>query len=202
MKARIKASELLAASKIASNDEERPTLCAVRIESDGEGKYTIVATDSFKLIEFTGVDTHYDREAGVVLIDAEFIGKNIKTSDGEILILTDDFNATLCIYKKKGGVRCEVDTELVQGIYPKYEQLFIKPVDGADTHVSFNPEYMSDICKAVTIAYGKQTNSKQPYPITINLNGELKAISFHAEKYESKKEQGKCKGVLMPVRLV
>lgn len=192
MKAAVKASELLAAAKIADKKGYRAALQAVYIENNGEC-YTITATDSYKLVHFENAHGFGETEnQGAVLISAEFIKANIKASDDKVLIEADENQIKLSIYKKKLVHRADIMTQPVEATYPNYKQLFREAEKDAPNCQAFSAAYMEELCGAIVKAYGNTAHFK------ITFTGQNRAAMIEAH---DETNGGFCKAIIMPVKL-
>ena len=199
MNADVYAKELLAAANIAGVKTEgsRECLSCVYIEFNEDG-YSITSTDSFKLIHFENKhprDYQDFSNMNAILIDAEFIKKNIKKTDGIIEIVADDYSTDveLIAHTKKGN-RYGMKTERPTDKYVDYIRLFDtkEPNEPASCR-SMNADYMADMCKAISTAYGKN------WPVKIEFTDEsYRPAPIHFTAFDDT-NKGKCKGILMPL---
>lgn len=186
MKVIVNAKELLAAAKIAYKSD-KPNLQTVKIDCD-DTRYTITATDSYKLVQFA--NTTSERDNGVVLIDSNFIKSNVKASDNSVLIETENDLINVKIYAKITAVlRCEIQTKQKEIRFPNTKQILeTKPAETINT-CAFNAAQMSEMCDAIKTAYGKNAF------FNMQFTGTIRPAIFTSEN-----KNGYFKGVLMPVR--
>lgn len=196
---KINASELLMATKATrKKDGTKEVLSGIKVTCK-DGEYIVVATDAYRLVEFTGLyDAEENKDRIDTIIDADIIKKNVKSSDSFVEITQNDDDITMIVFDKNGNQKCEVSTKAVEGKYPGYEKLFNVNNYGDQCNiVSLNVSFLGDMCDIVKKAY------KKDCPITIEFTGEYKPVLFAAKMYDAvnRSVSRSFRGLVMPVRL-
>lgn len=188
---KINAQHFKAAASYASKDKTRPVLNAVQVTTDKAG-YVVAATDSYRLVAFEkGTVTD---KASYVMIEASHASE-VKTSDKTIEVTKLDMDkkeAAVSITSKDGAVR-KVTWAVIEGKYPAWKQL-IPSVDTDKPFPAFdlNPAYLASVGDVVVKGFGKGKAES----VMLWCEGALKPMYFEA----TVKNDGKCYGVVMPVR--
>lgn len=203
------AKELLAAARLAYDKNQTRSWCKCLLVKVRYDKYTIVGSDGYKLIEFehkldynaADVSEKYDAD---FLLYIEDVKKYVKSTDSCVIIDYDDDadNLTAHIYQQKKSdnwLRDVVEFDNLSAfgwehIDYKYIIETQRENDGT-VHQEYsawvNVDYMSDICAAVKLAYGKST------PIQIMMGYKGRAMEFMASDYKNMRT---CFGMVMQVR--
>lgn len=203
------AKELLAAARLAYDKNQIRSWAKCLLIKVRHDKYTIVGSDGYKLIEFEhNIDYNpayvlkkYDAD---FLLDVEDVKKYIKSTDSCVTIDYDGDadNLTAHIYQQKKSdnwLRDVVEFENLSKFgwdYIDYKHIIDSQRENDGTvHQVYsawvNADYMSDICAAVKLAYGKST------PIQIMMGLEGRAMEFMTSDYKNMRT---CFGMVMPVR--
>lgn len=202
------AKELLAAARLAYDKDQIRSWCKCLLVKVRYDKYTIVGSDGYKLIEFehkinhsaADVSEKYDAD---FLLYVEDVKKYIKSTDSCVIIDYDGDadNLTARIYQQKKSdnwLRDIVEFDNLSKFgweYIDYKRIIESQRDN-DRAVRqgysawVNVDYMSDICAAVKLAYGKGTH------VQIMMGLEGRAIEFMASDYKNNRS---CFGMVMPV---
>lgn len=196
------AKELLAAAKIASNKKnDKPHLRCVSVVCDDDG-YTIAATDSFTIIEFTCAK-HVSgyHISGECVLDIEDIKANVKTSDTYVHIECDDSNnVAIETYKWKKGMpigigvlNTDANIKASGWKFVNYKKLLNdwKVCEDKPSGMCVDATYVATICNAMEMAYGKNT------PVDIVFEGAYKPVHFQSNVAACNRW---CKAMLMPLR--
>lgn len=203
------AKELLAAARLAYDKNQIRSWAKCLLIKVRHDKYTIVGSDGYKLIEFEHkidynpayVLKKYDAD---FLLDVEDVKKYIKSTDSCVTIDYDGDadNLTAHIYQQKKSdnwLRDVVEFENLSKFgwdYIDYKHIIDSQRENDGTARQryaawVNADYMSDICAAVKLAYGKST------PIQIMMGYEGAAMEFMTSDYKNMRT---CFGMVMPVR--
>lgn len=204
------AKELLAAARLAYDKDQIRSWAKCLLIKVRHDKYTIVGSDGYKLIEFEHKINHnaadisekYDVD---FLLYIDEVKKYVKSTDCIVTIgyYADDDELTAHIYEqKKSGswLRDVVEFHNLSKSGWKYiDYKYIietqRENDGT-THQGYsawvNADYMSDICAAVKLAYGKDT------PMQIMMGYEGRAMEFMTSDYKNMRS---CFGMVMPVHM-
>lgn len=203
------AKELLAAARLAYDKDQIRSWCKCLLVKVRYDKYTIVGSDGYKLIEFehkldynaADVSEKYDAD---FLLYVEDVKKYVKSTDSCVIIDYDDDadNLTAHIYQQKKSdnwLRDVVEFDNLSAFgweYIDYKHTIETQRENDGTvHQGYsawvNVDYMSDICAAVKLAYGKST------PIQIMMGYKGRAMEFMASDYKNMRT---CFGMVMPVR--
>lgn len=203
------AKELLAAARLAYDKDQIRSWCKCLLVKVRHDKYTIVGSDGYKLIEFehkldynpADVSEKYDAD---FLLYVEDVKKYIKATDSCVIIDydCDADNLTARIYQQKKSdnwLRDIVEFDNLSKFgceYVDYKSIIESQRENDGTmHQGYsawvNADYMSDICAAVKLAYGKGT------PVQIMMGCEGRAIEIMTSDYKNKRT---CFGMVMPVR--
>lgn len=205
----LNAKELLAAARLAYDKDQIRSWAKCLLIKVRHDKYTIVGSDGYKLIEFEHkidynpayVLKKYDAD---FLLDVEDVKKYIKSTDSCVTIDYDGDadNLTAHIYQQKKSdnwLRDVVEFENLSKFgwdYIDYKHIIDSQRENDGTARQgyaawVNADYMSDICAAVKLAYGKDT------PIQIMMGYEGRAMEFMTSDYKNMRT---CFGMVMPVR--
>lgn len=203
------AKELLAAARLAYDKDQIRSWCKCLLIKVRYDKYTIVGSDGYKLIEFEHkidynpayVLKKYDAD---FLLDVKDVKKYIKSTDSCVTIDydSDADNLTAHIYQQKKSdnwLRDVVEFENLSKFgwdYIDYKHIIDSQRENDGTARQgyaawVNADYMSDICAAVKLAYGKNT------PIQIMMGYEGAAMEFMTGDYKNMRT---CFGMVMPIR--
>lgn len=206
------AKELLAAARLAYDKDQIRSWCKCLLVKVRYDKYTIVGSDGYKLIEFEHKVSHNSADVSEkhdvdFLLYVEEVKKYIKSTDSCVIIDYDGDadNLTAHIYQQKKSVNCynclrdivEFDNLSKFGWkYIDYKSIIESQRENDGTMRQgygawVNADYMSDICAAVKLAYGKGT------PVQIMMGLEGRAIEFMTSDYKNWRS---CFGMVMPVR--
>lgn len=194
MEAIVNASELLASVKVADVKATYSVYGDVCIDNNGD-EYAIAATDSYRIVKFTNAndnDMRDESKRGRVLISANDIKANVKTTDGKVRIKTsddDEFNATMEITAKKNETRTVVVNRIERN-YPNLDRFLDAHYSDTDGTAVLNPSFMKDVCDAAMKAYGKKANVK------IELRKRLEPVTVTSTDGKG----GWMKAVIMPMR--
>lgn len=202
------AKELLAAARLAYDKDQIRSWCKCLLVKVRYDKYTIVGSDGYKLIEFEHKVSHNAADVSAkhnvdFLLYVEDVKKYIKSTDSCVIIDYDDDadNLTARIYqqhKSDNWLRDIVEFDNLSKFgweYIDYKR-FIELQRDNDRAVRqgysawVNADYMSDICAAVKLAYGKGT------PIQIMMGLEGRAMEIMTSDYKNERS---CFGMVMPV---
>lgn len=182
MKVYVDAKELLAAAKFAENKKNkgfREILRTVHVESFNDG-YSLVATDSYKLVVFTNKKGEQANEEFSCNIGIDVIKDSIKTSDDFVKLQYDSEtnDITFDIYKKNLAHRATITAKANDGNYPNYKKLLDDAKNSNDecSHIKLNSTILSSACAVVEQAYGKET------PIDFDLHKADKPVLFNSIK--------------------
>lgn len=203
------AKELLAAARLAYDKDQIRSWCECLLIKVRYDKYTIVGSDGYKLIEFEHEVNHDAADVSEkynvdFLLDVEDVKKYVKATDSCVIIDYDSGadNLTAHIYQQKRSnnwLRDVVEFDNLSKFgweYIDYKRIIEsqRENDGM-AHQGYaawvNADYMSDICAAVKLAYGKST------PIQIMMGLEGRAMEFMTSDYKNNRN---CFGMVMPVR--
>lgn len=203
------AKELLAAARLAYDKDQIRSWAKclpIKVRHD---KYTIVGSDGYKLIEFehkldynaADVSEKYDAD---FLVYVEEVKKYIKSTDSAVTIgyFPNDDTLTAHIYKENKSdnwLRDVVEFNNLSAFgwkYIDYKSIIeTQRENGGTAHQGYsawvNADYMSDICAAVKLAYGKDI------PIQIMMGYEGRAMEIMTSDYKNTRT---CFGMVMPVR--
>lgn len=206
------AKELLAAARLAYDKDQIRSWCKCLLVKVRYDKYTIVGSDGYKLIEFEHKINHDAADVSEkhnvdFLLYVEEVKKYIKSTDSCVIIdyYSDADNLTAHIYQQKKSVNCynclrdivEFDNLSKFGWkYIDYKSIIESQRENDGTmrqgySAWVNADYMSDICAAVKLAYGKGT------PIQIMMGYEGRAMEIMTSDYNNERS---CFGMVMPVR--
>lgn len=204
------AKELLAAARLAYDKNQIRSWAKCLLIKVRHDKHTIVGSDGYKLIEFEHkidynpayVLKKYDAD---FLLDVEDVKKYIKSTDSCVTIDYDGDadNLTAHIYQQKKSdnwLRDVVEFENLSKFgwdYIDYKHIIDSQRENDGTvHQGYsawvNADYMSDICAAVKLAYGKDT------PIQIMMGYEGRAMEIMTSDYKNTRT---CFGMVMPVNM-
>lgn len=204
------AKELLAAARLAYDKDQIRSWAKCLLIKVRYDKYTIVGSDGYKLIEFEHKCSHdaadvsekYDAD---FLLYVEDVKKYIKSTDSCVIIDydSDADNLTAHIYQQKKSdnwLRDVVEFDNLSAFgweYIDYKHIIeTQRKNDGTVHQEYaawvNADYMSDICAAVKLAYGKDT------PIQIMLGYEGRAMEFMTGDYKNTRT---CFGMVMPVNM-
>lgn len=203
------AKELLAAARLAYNKDQIRSWCKCLLVKVRYDKYTIVGSDGYKLIEFehkldyNPADVSEKHDADFLLY-VEDVKKHIKSTDSCVIIDYDgdEDNLTARIYQQKKSdnwLRDIVEFDNLSKFgweYIDYRRTIESQRENDGTmrqaySAWVNADYMSDICAAVKLAYGKDT------PIQIMMGLEGRAMEIMTGDYKNERS---CFGMVMPVR--
>lgn len=203
------AKELLAAARLAYDKDQIRSWCKCLLVKVRCDKYTIVGSDGYKLIEFehkldyNPADVSEKHDADFLLY-VEDVNKYIKSTDSCVIIDYDgdDDNLTARIYQQKKSdnwLRDIVEFDNLSKFgweYIDYKRTIESQRENDGTmrqgySAWVNADYMSDICAAVKLAYGKDT----PVQIVMGLEG--RAMEIMTSDYKNERS---CFGMVMPVR--
>lgn len=203
------AKELLAAARLAYDKDQIRSWAKCVLIKVRRYKYTIVGSDGYKLIEFehnldcdaADVSKKYDAD---FLIYIEEVKKYVKSTDSAVIIDynsdADDLTAHVYEKKKSGNMLRDIvkfhNLSKFNWEYIDYKSIIETQRENDGTaHQGYsawvNADYMSDICAAVKLTYGKDT------PIQIMLGYEGRAMEFMTSDYNNMRT---CFGMVMPVR--
>lgn len=203
------AKELLAAARLVYDKDQIRRWCKCLLVKVRYDKYTIAGSDGYKLIEFehkldynaADVSEKYDAD---FLLYVEDVKKYVKPTDSCVIIDYDDDadNLTAHIYQQKKSdnwLRDVVEFDNLSAFgweHIDYKHIIETQRENDGTvHQEYsawvNVDYMSDICAAVKLAYGKST------PIQIMMGYKGRAMEFMASDYKNMRT---CFGMVMPVR--
>lgn len=203
------AKELLAAARLAYDKDQIRSWAKCLLIKVRHDKYTIVGSDGYKLIEFehkldynaADVSKKYNAD---FLLDVEDVKKYIKSTDSCVTIgyFPNDDTLTAHIYQQKKSdnwLRDVVEFDNLSKFgweYIDYKHIIEtqRENDGMARQgyaAWVNADYMSDICAAVKLAYGKGT------PIQIMMGLEGRAMEFMTSDYKNMRT---CFGMVMPVK--
>lgn len=203
------AKELLAAARLAYDKDQIRSWCKCLLIKVRYDKYTIVGSDGYKLIEFKHKVSHNAADVSEkhnvdFLLYVEDVKKYIKSTDSCVIIDYDDDadNLTARIYKEhksNNWLRDIVEFDNLSKFgweYIDYKSIIeTQRKNDGTAHQGYsawvNADYMSDICAAVKLAYGKDT------PIQIMMGYDGRAMEFMTSDYENERS---CFGMVMPVR--
>lgn len=203
------AKELLAAARLAYDKDQIRSWCKCLLVKVSHDKYTIVGSDGYKLIEFehkldynpADVSEKYDAD---FLLYVEDVKKYIKATDSCVIVDYDGDadNLTARIYQQKKSdnwLRDIVEFDNLSKFgweYVDYKSIIESQRENDGTMQQgysawVNADYMSDICAAVKLAYGKGT------PVQIMMGYEGRAMELMTSDYKNMRS---CFGMVMPVR--
>jgi hypothetical protein len=203
------AKELLAAARLAYDKDQIRSWCKCLLVKVRYDKYTIVGSDGYKLIEFEHKVSHNAADVSEkhnvdFLLYVEDVKKYIKSTDSCVTVDydSDADNLTARIYqqhKSDNWLRDIVEFDNLSKFgweYIDYKSIIETQRENDGTmrqgySAWVNADYMSDICAAVKLAYGKDT------PIQIMMGYEGRAMEFMASDYKNERS---CFGMVMPVR--
>lgn len=205
----LNAKELLAAARLAYDKDQIRSWAKCLLIKVRRYKYTIVGSDGYKLIEFEyNVDCNAadvsEKDDADFLIYIDEVKKYVKSTDSAVIIdynsEADDLTAHIYEQKKSGNwLRDVVEFHNLSKFnweYIDYKHIIETQRENDGTvHQGYaawvNADYMSDICAAVKLAYGKDT------PIQIMMGYEGRAMEFMTSDYKNMRT---CFGMVMPVR--
>lgn len=200
------AKELLAAARLAYDKDQIRSWAKCLLIKVRHDKYTIVGSDGYKLIEFehkldynaADVSEKYDAD---FLVYVEEVKKYIKATDSVVTIgyFPNDDTLTAHIYKEN-KLRDIVEFNNLSAFgwkYIDYKSIIeTQRKNDGTVHQGYsawvNADYMSDICAAVKLAYGKDT------PIQIMMGYEGRAMEIMTSDYKNTRT---CFGMVMPVNM-
>lgn len=204
------AKELLAAARLAYDKDQIRSWAKCLLIKVRHDKYTIVGSDGYKLIEFehkldynaADVSEKYDAD---FLVYVEEVKKYIKATDSAVTIgyFPNDDTLTAHIYKENKSdnwLRDVVEFNNLSAFgwkYIDYKSIIeTQRKNDGTAHQGYsawvNADYMSDICAAVKLAYGKDT------PIQIMMGYEGRAMEIMTSDYKNTRT---CFGMVMPVNM-
>lgn len=204
------AKELLAAARLAYDKDQIRSWAKCLLIKVRHDKYTIVGSDGYKLIEFehkldysaADVSEKYNAD---FLLDVEDVKKYVKSTDSCVTIDydSDADNLTAHIYQQKKSnnwLRDVVEFDNLSKFgweYIDYKHIIETQRENDGTvHQGYaawvNADYMSDICAAVKLAYGKDT------PVQIMMGYEGRAMEFMTGDFRGGRS---CSGLVMPVNM-